>query len=160
METALYFPYIHVPTKPWFTKVLLYWDSAASIVPRRLDNRDAELGSYTSELIRAGLLREVDPYMAQMMNYQAFDETFTLMLDAYEPRKEFGPSRWTRIHQKKRVLNYSMRWQRAVWPTRFLAISNGGEWRKEQQVCTCPTLLAQFVGSRETCFRSAVRAML
>jgi hypothetical protein len=101
METALYFPYIHVPTEPWFTKVLLYWDSAASIVPRRLDNRDAELGSYTSELISAGLLQEVDPYMAQMMNYQAFDETFTMMLDAYEPRKEFGPRRWTRMHQEK-----------------------------------------------------------
>jgi hypothetical protein len=33
-NTALYFPHIAVPKTPWFTQVLLYWDKAATIVPR------------------------------------------------------------------------------------------------------------------------------
>jgi hypothetical protein len=34
-EVALYFPNIAVPQTPWFTQVLLCWDRAASIVPRK-----------------------------------------------------------------------------------------------------------------------------
>ena len=43
MDTALYFPYISVPQGSWFTRVLLYWDGVASVVPRHLSDRAAAL---------------------------------------------------------------------------------------------------------------------
>lgn len=61
MDTALYFPYIRVPQSVWFTQVLLYWDDAASIIPTRIQDDQQELGAYTSELMREGLLRSVMP---------------------------------------------------------------------------------------------------
>lgn len=55
---ALYFPYSRVPESEWFTKVLLYWDRASSIVPCGHPSRDEP---YQIELVKAGLLEYLSP---------------------------------------------------------------------------------------------------
>ncbi|MFE5174091.1 hypothetical protein [Streptomyces sp. NPDC056634] len=61
METALYFPYMRPPRTSWFTKVLLYWDSAATIVPNQYI---ANLGPDTTDLVNQNLLHPIDPGFA------------------------------------------------------------------------------------------------
>jgi hypothetical protein len=58
---ALYFPYIRVPEAGWFTRILLYWDSVGTIVPRSLTGSDSVIGAYTSDLMDANLVRQVWP---------------------------------------------------------------------------------------------------
>ena len=101
MDTALYFPYISVPQGSWFTRVLLYWDGVASVVPRQLSDRDAELTPFMMELIKARLIRQVWPDQAQWENRGNFDEHFLGMLDASGLPEADQPWRWTRMHQGK-----------------------------------------------------------
>ena len=85
METALYFPYIRVPESSWFTQVLLYWDSAATIVPRSLW-REFHEHEYMKELLRADLLRFVQPFEAHGTPRAGFEEEFLNMFSGHEPR--------------------------------------------------------------------------
>jgi hypothetical protein len=64
VEGALYFPHIQVPASPWFTRSLLYWDQVGTIVPERWLGAPEELGDYTLELVRRGLVRQVFPQEA------------------------------------------------------------------------------------------------
>jgi hypothetical protein len=57
-DVALYFPYSRVPRSAWFTKVLLYWDHAESIVPEEHWSRDEP---YQLALVDAGLLKVLSP---------------------------------------------------------------------------------------------------
>jgi len=50
METALYFPYIRIPENAWFSQILLYWDRAATIVPREIQDDSGIVGRYMREL--------------------------------------------------------------------------------------------------------------
>jgi Family of unknown function (DUF6236) len=98
VETALYFPYIRVPQSLWFTKILLYWDSAATIVPSSLwDHFHQE---YMTDLVRADLLKFVQPYEALGMPGADFQKEFLKMFSAHEPRIP-GRKRWTQIHTEK-----------------------------------------------------------
>jgi hypothetical protein len=81
VETALYFPYIQVPRKAWFTPVLLYWDRVAAIVPYRLE--PAELGEYMHQLLSEGLVDPVRPDEAQALNGEyGFDDQFIELLES------------------------------------------------------------------------------
>ena len=55
---ALYFPYSRVPQSAWFSKVLLYWDHAESIVPKEHPSRG---DPYQRALVDAGLLKVLNP---------------------------------------------------------------------------------------------------
>lgn len=103
METALYFPYIRVPETSWFTQVLLYWDSAASIVPRR--NED-QVGPYMNELIQTHLVQPVRP--DRIRNSPEFDDDFLALLDFHDlPTLPHDlptlieSDHWTRLHHEK-----------------------------------------------------------
>jgi hypothetical protein len=99
METALYFPYIRVPENPWFTQVLLYWDSAASIIPTGRNGGPIELGRYMTELMEAKLVRKVSPLPVQLD--RSFHHRFFLLLDAANPPKLSDTRRHARIHEGK-----------------------------------------------------------
>lgn len=101
MEIALYFPYISVPQSSWFTRVLLYWDGVASVVPRQLSDRDGELTHYMMDLMKANLIRQVWPHHAQWANQDGFDDQFLAMLDASGLPESNETRRWTRMHQEK-----------------------------------------------------------
>jgi hypothetical protein len=97
MDTALYFPYIRVPQTPWFTQVLLYWDKAASIVPKSLLNRD-DL-AYTRELADHHLLEYVWPDMELHQTQEVFDSAFLELLEQQQPA--VGEKRYVRLHIDK-----------------------------------------------------------
>jgi hypothetical protein len=111
METALYFPLMRVPEASWFTQVLLYWDGAASIIPRSLlgspeSDRDvdhciSEFGSYTYGLIRAGLVRPYDPtwLLREHSGRGDFYGQFLILLE--EQGLQRSLDRFTRLHIAK-----------------------------------------------------------
>jgi hypothetical protein len=113
METALYFPYIRIPESSWFTQVLLYWDGAASIVPRNMRDYEVGLGKYMYGLMEAGLLRPVAPDEFKG-NDRELTDRFLALLEASKfpkickpgkmeagPKTLRYPERWTRIHKGK-----------------------------------------------------------
>jgi hypothetical protein len=114
METALYFPYIRVPETVWFTRILLYWDAAASIVPRHMRDYETEIGSNMKNLIKAGLVNPIPPGSGSAKATREYDERFLALLDAQEVTPIFTqnlqsnrremmlhPERWSRLHQEK-----------------------------------------------------------
>lgn len=60
-EAAIYFPYINVPEKAWFSRVLLYWDEIGSIVPYRYTQDLGHLSRYTAKLMEANLVKPIIP---------------------------------------------------------------------------------------------------
>ncbi len=60
-DRVLYFPSISAPQGEWFARVLLYWDSVATIVPAELLAQPEALKPYTRELIDSGLLQTIAP---------------------------------------------------------------------------------------------------
>ena len=101
MDTALYFPYMRVPDNSWFTRVVLYWDRAASIVPDRFREDDEELGSYTLSLAKYHLIDLISPREALASTSRPFDEQFLNMLDAQEVRPLDDSTKWERLHVEK-----------------------------------------------------------
>jgi hypothetical protein len=107
MDTALYFPYMHVPETSWFTHVLLYWDKAASIVP---DDVAIASKTYMGQLMAAGLVVRVSPELALAKNPTKYAKRFLNLIDdnrlAVAPATShwtstpyLGP--WERIHKSK-----------------------------------------------------------
>ena len=91
METALYFPRVIVPETSWFMQVLLYWDSAATIIPEYVPRDEPErLGSYMADLVQSGLVRLIRPQDTLGVSTKTFDEQFLAFLDAQEPPKFSG----------------------------------------------------------------------
>jgi hypothetical protein len=101
METALYFPHIRVPRTPWFSQVLLYWDAAAAIIPSGLERDEAYLGSYMSELIRAGLVTVIRPDEALMRASDGFEREFLTLLGSRPAMPATESERWTPVHCDK-----------------------------------------------------------
>jgi hypothetical protein len=96
-ETALYFPYIQVPESPWFTRVLLYWDQAAAIVPDSLDGNGRMTNTYMRELVDERLLIEMRPDSAlARVDSTQYNETFLRHL-ATEPAPG-RQAKFSRIH--------------------------------------------------------------
>ena len=70
-DNVLYFPYIRVPNKPWFTRTLLYWDSVGSIVPAEYIRHPERLGSHMQSLLTEGLVKQILPgrYIYEVPNF-------------------------------------------------------------------------------------------
>ncbi len=87
MKSVLYYPYIRVPETPWFSRVLLYWDSVGSIVPGDYLEEPGRLGPYMQSLVKEGLVRQVVPgyYLGMVPN---FKDAFLNYLDNRPKDKE------------------------------------------------------------------------
>src|SRR5579863_2772455 len=77
---ALYFPYINVPTIPWFTQALLYWDKVLTIVPETFDEHFS-VSAYTKEVIGQGLVESLHP-AALIYALPNFERSFLQLLDS------------------------------------------------------------------------------
>lgn len=60
-QSVIYYPYIRVPESPWFSRVLLYWDSVGSIVPTEYLEEPDRLGPYMKSLVQEGLVQQIVP---------------------------------------------------------------------------------------------------
>lgn len=96
-ENTLYFPYIRVPDNGWFTRVLLYWDRAGSIVPKTVPRDD--FPPHMQELLEVGLLEDVQPG-AYLHRVPRFEENFLELVHGF-PRRSDSAIRFTRIHIEK-----------------------------------------------------------
>ncbi|MEW5925874.1 MAG: hypothetical protein AB1941_00135 [Gemmatimonadota bacterium] len=106
-DRALYFPYINVPNQRWLTRMLLYWDSVASIVPSEYRRRPEELAPHMQDLLAAGLVEQVFP-AAYIFDVDDFDNPFiNYLLERMRYRRQrggFAPAgmrRFSRIHIEK-----------------------------------------------------------
>ena len=100
-SNALYYPYIHVPESPWFTRVLLYWDQVGAIVPQEYLEDPDRLGSYMVSLVRESLVTQVVPgnYLWRVKN---FTGAFLDFIDAkYGEKGEPFHSDWATVHTEK-----------------------------------------------------------
>lgn len=103
-DRVLYFPSIHVPHGEWFARVLLYWDSVATIVPAEFLAHPERLKLYTSELIEAGLLTTITPDATIWQNgARNYREPFLDLIDRTPGLVTGGPldRPTTRIHTDK-----------------------------------------------------------
>jgi hypothetical protein len=102
MDVALYFPYISLPNDSWFTRVLLYWDSVASIVPQRISPRDPEMTPFMRHLIAAQIVRPLRPDHAFSSDRRGgFDQEFLALLDASGLPEPGEQRKWTRLNWEK-----------------------------------------------------------
>src|SRR4051794_16694836 len=99
MQGVLYFPYIEVPSSTWFTRTLLYWDHVGTIMPMGEMMRPERWSGYTNALVRAELLRLVDPreghigmldatfgaYLASLSDEEMASRRQSCELDEIEP---------------------------------------------------------------------------
>ncbi|WP_217179149.1 DUF6236 family protein [Streptomyces sp. AC495_CC817] len=122
METALYFPLIRAPQAPWFTKILLYWDNAATIVPGSLRNREAVLGAHMSDLVQQRLVRMVEPERIVRELGDEFQSGFLAALDSSPIPPRSDPRRWHRVHAGKAL--HTLFWELSQ---RGIA-RQGGDW--------------------------------
>ena len=65
-RSVIYFPYIRVAPAPFMTRLLLYWNDVATIVPDQwaymgTEGRRRVLGNFTSDLVDAGLVTMAVP---------------------------------------------------------------------------------------------------
>jgi hypothetical protein len=67
----LYFPYIDVPRSAWFSRVLLYWDTVASIVPLDYARAPEHHAPYMRDLVAAQLVTQLFPggYIYQIPDF-------------------------------------------------------------------------------------------
>jgi hypothetical protein len=61
VDGVIYYPYIRVPESAWFSRLLLYWDDVATIVPPAWLETPERLGPYTQELVQCGLVTQLVP---------------------------------------------------------------------------------------------------
>jgi hypothetical protein len=89
MQAVLQFPHIQVPTTAWFARSLLYWDLVGTIVPDRWVETPEELGRYTQDLVKRGLVRQVFPLEAERRFSALFQDWLeSLSNDELEKRRE------------------------------------------------------------------------
>jgi hypothetical protein len=145
METALYFPYIRVPQTSWFTQILLYWDSGATIVPVSLQRDESTLGPYMSELVRERLVELIRPDHDLWMHQEAFHERFLGLLDVHQPIGGPNEQRWARVHTDK----LGWRLFRAMADRGLAREREGPEWEKwwEVEESTADLYMAYLAGA-------------
>jgi len=101
----LYFPYIRVPESPWFTRMLLYWDQVASIIPYEFIYDPDRLGEHTRSLVEHELVRQVHPeqYIEDIPSFSSSFETYLQEShDRLVKRREaFQRDETFRIHMEK-----------------------------------------------------------
>jgi hypothetical protein len=103
MQGALYFPFIAVPPTAWWTRVVLYWDDVATIVPDAYIQRPELHQPYTLELIRAGLLHQALPQDAGDNLRRNFERYLGLLSDQEidRRRRSFSVGHVARVHSDK-----------------------------------------------------------
>jgi hypothetical protein len=80
---------------------LLYWESAASIIPARLVDDEQERSSYASELMRARLLDAVSPERILDFNFDAFSDGFLSLLRTRTLVNSVDDAQGQLIHEDK-----------------------------------------------------------
>jgi hypothetical protein len=103
MQGALYFPFIAVPPTAWWTRVVLYWDDVATIVPDAYIRRPELHQPYTLQLIRAGLLHQALPQDAGNSLGGHFERYLNLLSDQEIERRRsnFSSGNTSRVHSDK-----------------------------------------------------------
>lgn len=122
MSIALYYPYVRVPRSTWFTQVLLYWDTAATIAPPDLHHRPDATYQYMSDLSNVGLLTFAEPEQA-LLTDPMYENRFLSLIDSQSPGGHAGPGRETRLHSGKASMGLLQQLQ-----DRGLARPDGGSW--------------------------------
>lgn len=103
-SNALYFPYIRVPESAWFTRMLLYWDQVASIIPYDYVADPNRLGEHTRSLVECGLVRQIHPsqYIGEIPSFApAFEGYLSESADLSKRRAAFKLGKTFRIHIEK-----------------------------------------------------------
>jgi hypothetical protein len=97
MEIALYHPYMSVPTTDWLTRVVLYWDQVATIVPWSEQQNIAALGPHMAELHELELLTFVTPEATRSLDtfLEGWEQISGLL------RTPTEPIRWANVHDDK-----------------------------------------------------------
>jgi len=104
VDGVLYYPYIRVPKSGWFSRLLLYWDDVATIVPETWLQTPEELGPYTRELVQRELVTQVLP---RCTDVQAMGDRFADYVLSLDPRnlerrrRAFRRGKADRIHVDK-----------------------------------------------------------
>lgn len=99
-KRALYYPYINAPDSPWFTRVLLYWDKVAAIIPLQFLHEPEKLEPQMQGYVKAGLIEPVVPgaFTWELPN---FDGAFLRHLDFRASRDPRPREEWPRVHMEK-----------------------------------------------------------
>lgn len=127
MFGVLYYPYIRVPEDAWFTRVLLYWDEVATIVPSGYIYEPQELGEYTLGLVQEELVRQVFPESTDLEDLRDRFVEHVSRLSSKEIRKRKKALKredTSRIHQNKMMDKLGDVLERQFG----LAIGLSGDW--------------------------------
>lgn len=103
-DSALYFPYIDVPKSAWFSRVLLYWDTVASIVPLDYAEDPDRHAPYMRELIAAQLVTQLFPgaYVHQLPDFGSpFVQYVQRCLASHQCMRHMTRSEWVMVHAEK-----------------------------------------------------------
>ncbi|UCF05214.1 MAG: hypothetical protein JSV33_15050 [bacterium] len=104
-SNIIYFPYIRVPESAWFTRILLYWDQVASIIPSDYLYEPERLGEHTRSLIEHELIRQIHPgaYVWEIPSFlPAFAAHVTETPAKLEQRRDaFQRGETFKIHMEK-----------------------------------------------------------
>ncbi|MDQ0078276.1 hypothetical protein [Arthrobacter oryzae] len=139
MQGALYYPFIRVPTNAWWTRTLLYWDSVATITPMEFIHEPELHDPNTLELIRAGLVYQVEPFEAEY----TFSHNFPRFLGNLHPdelarrRSRFSSGSAVRVHMDKFFHEYGL-W---MLTDLGLAAQVDGQWA-EVELATADEFMA------------------
>jgi hypothetical protein len=97
---VIYFPYIKIPQGSWTTRVLLYWDTLASIVPYDYVEQPEALGDYMVGLLREQLVIQIIPGM-HLWGVPNFAKAFLDYVDSNARRPIQNRELWQLIHMEK-----------------------------------------------------------
>ena len=142
METALYFPYIRVPETSWFTQILLYWDRAATIIPRSIEEGSEDLSPYMVDLQNAEMLEYVYPSRDLWQHQDAFNENFIALIRD-SPRQLTSserPTRYTDIHVDKIGYSLVVELHKMGYAKRcrpMAMVEHGGKYRQSIHGLSC-----------------------
>ncbi len=146
-----YFPYIRIPPDAFMTRLLLYWDDVATIVPDQWAYATEEvhrrkLGDFTYELVEAGLVTMAVPQYdlgGALAPFEAhFDDLPGSVMDERIARFEDGEH--FKLHKGKLPTSVSYRyWKNDALRyarTRLLASHGTGcLWNPKQRVSSWPS---------------------
>ena len=82
---VLYYPYINLPQSDWLNRMLLYYEQVGTITPPAYKTYPSKFNSYTRELIREGLVRQIFPY-EYIHNVEGFAESFEEYVSSLGPQ--------------------------------------------------------------------------
>jgi hypothetical protein len=103
MDNILYYPHINLPDNNWTNRAILYWDKVGTIIPQTYQ-RSKLFTTYTSNLLREGLIETVDPN--DIWNIPNYEESLIKAIlngDQFVEncRKNFWHGKIEKIHFEK-----------------------------------------------------------